>query len=200
MADAYDPLDYDNLAKSVVDSLLAATPVALPPQPFNGSGVYALYYTGSLDFYRPIASSECNVPIYVGKADARSTRRGDEVTPAAGKTLHNRLKKHAKSIKSAVNLEIVEFRCRYLVVAPVWVSLAEQFLLNRFRPVWNTVADGFGNNPPGRGRDKMRRPRWDVVHPRREWAQGLNPKETPDQVQAQIAEALKPSVQMPSHR
>ena len=193
MADAYDPLDYDNLAKSVVDSLLAALPVAVPPERFNGSGVYALYYTGSLDFYRSIASSECRVPIYVGKADARSTRRGDEVANPAGTTLYNRLRNHAKSIDAAENLELAEFRCRYLVVTPVWVSLAEQFLLNRFQPVWNTVADGFGNHAPGRGRDNMRRPRWDVVHPGREWAARLQPEETPDQVQARIVDALQPS-------
>ena len=165
----------------------------MPPERFNGSGVYALYYTGSLDFYRPIASSECIVPIYVGKADARSTRRGDEVANAAGTTLHNRLRNHAKSIEAAGNLELVEFRCRYLVVTPVWVSLAEQFLLNRFQPVWNTVADGFGNHDPGRGRDNMRRPRWDVVHPGRAWAARLQPEETAKQIQARIVDALQPS-------
>ena len=193
MADAYDPLDYDNLAKSVVDSLLEAAPVALPPERFNGSGVYALYYTGSLEFYRSIASSEFSVPIYVGKADARSTRRGEEVAHTAGTTLHSRLRNHAESIEAAENLALVEFRCRYLVVTPVWVSLAEQFLLKRFKPVWNTVADGFGNHDPGRGRSSMRRPRWDVVHPGREWAGRLQPEETADEIQARIVDALQHS-------
>ena len=193
MTDAYDPLDYGNLAKSVVDSLLAATPIALPPERFKGSGVYALYYTGNLEVYRPISSRECMVPIYVGKADAKSTRHGEAAAHASGTTLHNRLRNHAKSIKAAQNLELVEFKCRYLVVTPVWVSLAEQFLLNRFQPVWNTVADGFGNHPPGKGRDNMRRPRWDVVHPGREWANRLQPEETSDQIQARIVDALRPS-------
>lgn len=193
MADAYDPLDYDNLAKSVVDSLLEVAPVELPPERFNGSGVYALYYTGDLDYYRSISSSEFSIPIYVGKADARSTRRGEQVAHAAGTTLYNRLRNHAKSIEAAKNLDLVEFGCRYLVVAPVWVSLAEQFLLNRFQPVWNTVADGFGNHAPGRGRDNMRRPRWDVVHPGREWADKLQPEETADQIQARIVDALQRS-------
>ena len=45
MAEAYDPLDYDNLARSVVHALLDAPPNELPPDDaFFGSGVYALYY------------------------------------------------------------------------------------------------------------------------------------------------------------
>ena len=42
---AYDPLDYENLARSVVDALLAATEESLPPSDtFEGTGVYAIYY------------------------------------------------------------------------------------------------------------------------------------------------------------
>ena len=59
MAEAYDPLDYKNLAHSVVSALLEAPPTTLPPvESFTGSGVYALYYTGSLAFYSPLASSD----------------------------------------------------------------------------------------------------------------------------------------------
>ena len=35
--------------------------------PFYGSGIYALYYYGSLPFYAPISKS--STPIYVGKAN-----------------------------------------------------------------------------------------------------------------------------------
>jgi len=42
---AYDPLDYDNLAKSVVQALLDTPKVSLPPhESFQGAGVYAVYY------------------------------------------------------------------------------------------------------------------------------------------------------------
>jgi len=39
-------------------------------EPFYGSGVYALYYTGYFPAYEPIMNSE--TPIYVGKADPRT--------------------------------------------------------------------------------------------------------------------------------
>lgn len=45
---AYDPLDYENLARSVVTALLESVSTLLPPvEKFSGSGVYTLYYTGS---------------------------------------------------------------------------------------------------------------------------------------------------------
>lgn len=41
----YNPLDRRSLADSVVDALLRRTPVELPPsEPFQGAGVYAIYY------------------------------------------------------------------------------------------------------------------------------------------------------------
>jgi len=44
MSDAYDPLDYENLARSVVSALLENEPQVLPPpEPFTGAGVYAIY-------------------------------------------------------------------------------------------------------------------------------------------------------------
>ena len=77
MVEAYDPLHYENLARSVVNALLAAEAVAMPPAfEFSGSGVYALYYTGGLPFYEGIASQECHTPIYVGKAAPAGGRKG----------------------------------------------------------------------------------------------------------------------------
>ncbi|MFP4055502.1 MAG: Eco29kI family restriction endonuclease [Candidatus Brocadiia bacterium] len=44
-------------------------PRLLPPaQPFDGPGVYALYYAGEFPPYAPIASADSERPIYVGKA------------------------------------------------------------------------------------------------------------------------------------
>ena len=83
------------------------------------------------------------------------------------------MSEHAKSIDAAENLKLTDFRCRYLVVKPIWIPLAERFLLRTLRPVWNTVVDGFGNHDPGRGRTSMIRPRWDTLHPGREWAASL---------------------------
>ncbi len=184
MAEAYDPLDYENLARSVVHALLETTPTTLPPaESFTGSGVYALYYTGTLPLYTHIASPELHTPIYVGKAVPTGARKGNRQTNTGANTeLYRRLRDHAKSIEQTENLALNEFQCRYLVVVPVWITLAERFLLDHFQPVWNTVIDGLGNHDPGRGRRAMRRPRWDVVHPGRPWAATLQAAETVEDI------------------
>ncbi len=158
---SYDPLDYDNLAHSVVRALLETPPTELPPaEAFAGSSVYALYYRGELPFYSRVASRESATPIYVGKAIPQGGRKGSKKkSPAAGRALYLRLRQHARSIEQVDNLTLSEFHCRYLVVVPVWINPAERFLLEHFQPIWNTVIDGFGNHDPGKGRRNMRRPR-----------------------------------------
>ena len=180
MVDAYDPLNYENLARSVVNALLDATPVAMPPAAeFSGAGVYALYYTGGFPFYDRVASQECHTPIYVGKAVPVGGRKGESGSPGKGRgEVFRRLREHSRSLEQARNLRLGDFRCRYLVVVPVWINLAERFLIEHFQPVWNTIVDGFGNHDPGSGRRAMRRPRWDVVHPGRPWAEALQADET----------------------
>ena len=187
MADAYDPLDYENLAQSVVRALLEEADSELPlAAAFPGSGVYALYYLGDLPFYAFLASRELETPIYVGKAVPSGSRKGSSEVPEATTALYRRLGEHAKSIDQAENIHVDEFRCRFLVVEPVWITLAEQFLINHFKAVWNTVIDGFGNHNPGRGRGASRRPRWDVVHPGRPWAETLEPEEAADDIIASL--------------
>jgi len=183
MAEPYDPLNYENLARSVVSALLENVPEALPPSPsFNGCGVYAIYYAGPLPFYSHVSSSRLETPIYVGKAVPTGGRKGGTQPGATGTALFRRLRDHAKSIEEAENLRLDEFRCRYLVVVPVWITLAERFLIDHFAPTWNTVIDGFGNHDPGAGRRNMRRPRWDIVHPGRPWAARLKAAETADEI------------------
>jgi hypothetical protein len=103
--------------------------------------------------------------------------KGDKETTAR-RMLYNRLVQHAKSVQQAENLHLEEFHCRYLVVVPVWIELAERFLIEHYRPVGNTLIDGFGNHDPGAGRKDMKRPRWDILHPGRGWAKRLKPAET----------------------
>lgn len=190
MPDAYDPLEYENLAQSVVNALLRNEPEPLPPEAgFEGSGVYAIYYAGALPFYAHISSPECHTPIYVGKAIPSGGRKGGSPLSAPGNALYRRLNDHAKSVEQAENLELGEFRCRYLVVVPVWITLAERFLISHFQPIWNTVIDGFGNHDPGSGRRNMKRPRWDIVHPGRDWATRLRAAETVDDIVALVRPA-----------
>lgn len=162
---------------------------ALPPSAaFNGAGVYTLHYTGDFPAY---TAAGLDVPIYVGKADPPGRRQGR--TQASTTVLHRRLQEHADSIEAASNLSLSNFRCRWLVLDPVWISLTEQVLIAQYQPIWNVVVDGFGNHDPGAGRRNQRRSRWDTLHPGREWASNLRDRgETAAEVIAAIEALRKP--------
>ena len=52
----------------------------------------------------------------------------------------------------------------------------EAALIRRFKPLWNTVVDGFGNHDPGKGRYEQALSEWDALHPGRLWAKRLKGK------------------------
>ena len=128
--------------------------------------------------------------MYVGKAIPSGARNGKR-TAAEGTALYTRLVQHANSLESAENLRLCDFACRYLVVQPVWISLAERFLIAHYQPLWNVVVDGFGNHDPGRGRRAGMRPRWDILHPGRPWAVELSADRTSDKILASIEAHLR---------
>lgn len=70
---------------------------------------------------------------------------------------------------------LADFRCRFFVVDGIWIPLAESMVIDRFKPVWNCLFDGFGNHAPGRGRSSMMTPSWDWFYPGRSWAVNLQP-------------------------
>ena len=112
----------------------------MPPEPFSGAGVYALYYLGDFPAYEVLAEVNRNgqyaCPIYVGKAvpdGARKGGQGDDVDP--GTALFKRLTDHAKSLDAATNLKLEDFRCRFLSVDDIWIPLTESLLIERFNPV-----------------------------------------------------------------
>ncbi|QKF06884.1 Eco29kI family restriction endonuclease [Berryella wangjianweii] len=176
----FNPLDKQNLAISIANALDEAEPVALDKlERFEGAGVYAIYYLGGFLAYRPTA--ECNrvvlnYPIYVGKASSKGARKGafDAAEPS-GAPLYNRLRQHSRSIEQAVNLDISDLFCKYLVVDDLWVALGESLLIARHAPIWNVLVEGFGNHDPGSGRHAGMRPKWDTLHPGRLWADQLRP-------------------------
>ncbi|MHC2115974.1 Eco29kI family restriction endonuclease [Stenotrophomonas geniculata] len=171
----FNPLDKKNLGASVAEALLTKEvhPLGQLPQ-FDGAGIYAIYYTGDFEAYAQVARLNSDgkfmLPIYVGKAVPAGARMGAGTDVPPGKVLFKRLKEHADSIKSATNLNIEDFFCRFLVVDDIWIPLGESLIISRFTPVWNSLIDGFGNHNPGKGRHAGMRPRWDVLHPGREWA------------------------------
>lgn len=165
----YNPLDYKNLTKSLVTELMRRKVALLPPPKFPGPGVYALFYLGALNFYKRFVSPDATLPIYVGKAEPAGRRKGRS-SQSHGFELHSRLREHSKTVSAARNLKLSDFRCRYIAVEPLWIGMAEQFLLDQYAPLWNTSIDGFGAHDPGAGRRAGELPLWDVLHPGREWS------------------------------
>ena len=182
----FDPLDYDNLAKSCVQELMSTGPYALPlPSIFFGAGIYAIFYAGTIGGFPPYArwaSPAADQPIYVGKAIPAGGRRGTPIASAiATRPLHARLSEHAGSIQAATNLDPLDFVCRFLVMKPVWITLAERFVIDRYRPIWNVCIDGFGIHDPGGGRRQGEISWWDALHPGRPWAALQRQTRTHDQ-------------------
>ena len=192
----FNPLDKRHLGESVAEALLQTTPVSLPPDPFIGAGVYALYYVGQFPAYSQLVDKNRNGqflrPIYVGKAVPAGARKGGlGLDVEHGQALFKRLSEHTDSIRSVTNLEIADFCCRFLVVEDIWIPLAESMLIERFMPVWNRILDGFGNHDPGSGRYSGKMPLWDCLHPGRAWAKKLQPcTYTADELEKRVVEFL----------
>lgn len=169
--------------QSVVEDAIgffATTPsYPLPPTaPFIGSGVYGIYYLGNHELYLKIAiiNRETQVqPIYVGKAAPpgwRTARSKDVLMP----DLSRRLREHARNIQQTSDLNLEDFWCRFMILGGVESDLigsVEAALIRKYRPLWNTVIDGFGNHDPGAGRYNQAKSEWDVLHPGRLWAERL---------------------------
>lgn len=179
MTDVYNPLDKINLGKSVADALLERPAVPLAEvAPFEGAGIYVLYYRGPHPAYAPIARANAegaHWPIYIGKAIPSGGRKGASLAASArGRSLYNRLTDHRDSIadveRGSGTLAVQDFLVRHLTVDDIWIPLGESLLIANFRPVWNIALDGFGNHDPGKGRYGGLRPLWDHLHPGRAWA------------------------------
>ena len=178
----FNPLDKKNLGASVAEAMLEqpATPLGSLPA-FNGVGIYAIYYVGNFAPYAPLAERNrgdaFTAPIYVGKAVPAGARKGGGLGSAtSSRALNSRLREHAESIQAVHNLDLADFYCRFLVVDDIWIPLGESLLIAKFAPLWNSVIDGFGNHDPGSGRYKGLRPKWDVLHPGRGWADKCAPR------------------------
>lgn len=175
---AYNPLEKENLGKSVAESLIHQVPIHLGSiERFTGAGIYAIYYKGDFPSYAKMRKlnteeSGMQIPIYVGKAVPTGGRKGiiDSDIAERSTSLFRRLDEHRKSIEQVENLDIKDFLCRYLVVDDIWIPLGESLLIQRHRPLWNSIIDGFGNHDPGAGRHQGARPYWDTLHPGRKWA------------------------------
>lgn len=193
----FNPLDKQRLGESVGQALLRQPAVPLGGiELFEGAGLYAIYYTGAFSGYESIAQHNRNekfgAPIYVGKAVPKGARRGGDLQAPPGKVLSQRIKQHANSIAQVANLDIADFHCRYLIVDDIWIPLGESLLISAFSPLWNKLIDGFGNHDPGSGRHAGLRPRWDVLHPGRPWAEKCRKRdESAQQIDQEVRDYLR---------
>lgn len=180
MPEPYNPLDKGNLGRSVAEALLD-TPIRQLDDTADlmGAGVYAIYYVGAFEPYAPIATANAEQrflqPIYVGKAIPKGGRKGGlGADAAAGRALRDRLRQHAATIREATTtLRIEDFYYRCLVVDDIWIPLGENMMIEKFKPAWNMIVDGFGNKTPGAGRGQQQRSSWDVLHPGRAYVERL---------------------------
>ena len=189
----FNPLDKKNLGTSVADALLEDNLQQLPPEPFLGAGIYAIYYQGDFEPYKKISVKnreiDSRTPIYIGKAVPPGARKGGfGLDEDPGDVLFKRLKEHASSIEQAENLKLIDFLCSYLVVDDIWIPLGESLLIGKFKPLWNYVVDGFGNHDPGSGRYEQEQSLWDVLHPGRKWAVKCRPSK---KTRSDIIEIIK---------
>ena len=120
---------------------------------------------------------------------ARKGGQSEDVEP--GTALYKRLNDHAKSIEAATNLSLADFCCRFLTTDDMWIPLAESIVIERFKPVWNCLFEGFGNHAPGRGRSSMMTSALDWFHPGRSWTANLQPfTKSKEQLDAEIRKYL----------
>lgn len=179
----FDPLSRPALAESIALQLLKSPAFPFPPrEKIVGAGIYALYYSGDFPAYQPIAKKNKGakppIPIYVGKAVPKGSRKGGVgLKSKPGSALFARLSKHAHSIESVSNLNLADFRYRYVICEDVWITFCETMLIIRFKPLWNVFVEGFGINVPGAGREKQRKSMWDTLHPGRPEARKLPPND-----------------------
>jgi len=152
--------------------------VPLPPERFSGPGVYALYFVGTSGLYAPLATqtSTRTRPIYAGKAVTTGWRTARGSVTVKNENLFLRLREHASSIQQASNLDLQDFRCRFMILYGLEMDLigpVEAELIRIYRPLWNSVIDGFGNHDPGKGRSAQAPSEWDTLHPGRPWVTRL---------------------------
>jgi hypothetical protein len=157
--------ELENLLKDAI-RFFNGTPVyeLPPPESFSGSGIYAIYYTGSFELYAPLTAVNrirYDLPLYVGKAIPSGSRRGQG--GREGSSLYKRLGEHAKSIRAVENLDLADFHCRFVIIPH-----EEDALIS---PIESAIIKQY--HDPGGGRYDQARSQWDVIHPGRRWAEKL---------------------------
>lgn len=175
----------EGIVDAAINFLKTRNLIDLPPgTQFLGVGVYAIYYFGESGLYQRLGEEnrasepEDLIPIYVGKAVPRGWRTARNYGQNASE-LYNRLNEHGRSIDNVNNLNLADFKCRFIILNGYEQDLIvpiEATLIRLYSPLWNSHIDGFGNHDPGSGRYDQSPSEWDTIHPGRPWAERLRGK------------------------
>ena len=80
----------------------------------------------------------------------------------------------AFSMENGINLNgndvIADYPAKTIRMDDIWIPLGDSLLIEKFKPVWNIVVDGFGHHDQGKGRRGQMKSAWDTLHPGRTWA------------------------------
>lgn len=185
----FDPADPKTAGRVIALTMVAQDKHSLADLPaFYGAGVYANYYRGPFKPYQPLQRTDH--PIYVGKADPNSTEA--KTATSQGAKLYQRLNEHSKSISKAKDtLKLTDFDCRFLVVQTGFQASAEAYLIDFFKPIWNSetkVCGGLGKHGDSATTRANKRSPWDTLHPGRLWADATKGNQVePADIRTQIA-------------
>lgn len=189
----FNPLDRTSPIATLPDVLIERKPRPLKSlKPFEGNGIYALFYGGSFPPYRALVEfnkgADMQVPIFVGSAlAAAGAGQGAESKVTARRALYRRLRQHAESIRAATNLDISDFSYRLLVLDEIWIPIGESMLMASCSPLWNLAINGFAVGKPTRQYESVMASRWDVLHPGRAWATKCRLRvETVDEIAGEV--------------
>ena len=167
----FDPSNPKIVGRFTALALVAQTRIPLATiGRFYGAGVYAIYYRGDFELYRPLSGVE--TPIYVGKASPAGD--GTRTPREQGERLAARLNEHRKNIaRATTTLDVADFDARFLVVQSGWEKSAEDYLISLFHPIWDNEVDilhGLGKHGDDPATRANKRSPWDTLHPGRAWA------------------------------
>ena len=163
----FNPLSESVLARTIRQELESRVMERLMPvEVLRGRLVEALYYLVRFWLYDGINDPALNIPLYVGRAQAGSSRMGKKIEGLKTDKLWKRIEKHAQSINASENLELSDFRVRYLVMSDVLSPWADR-AASGVRPSLEWRTDGLGSNAHGAGRSEQQMSKWETLHPGR---------------------------------
>ncbi|MFJ8043835.1 Eco29kI family restriction endonuclease [Kitasatospora sp. NPDC096147] len=166
----FDPLDEENLVRSVVEELQRAPLMRLEDygEETRGIGIYAIYYSGPNPLYAPVASDQPTVPVYVGRTDPAPRAMIGRSNRTRFPSIGHKLRVHVRALAMSPDLEPEDFQVRALQVPSLFAEPAVHELISNTLPIWNTSLQGFPRSAFGSA-GELAAP-WYMLHGDRRYA------------------------------